>query len=110
MLLVFGLAVGASDAVPEGEVLAIVVIEVEMVDGVMSGRVDDVGVELVLAVVNQDRPQVNGAKHTQVNVLLHGYAEDKDVVGDRLEVAVQEVEGVGGVWCGDDPLVVGLIA
>lgn len=109
MLLVFGLAVGTSDAVPEGEVLAIVVVEVKMVDGVMGGRIDDIGVELVFAVVDQDRPQVDGAKHAQVDVLLHGYAEDKDMVRNRLEVAVQEVESVGGVWCRDDPLVVGLI-
>lgn len=82
VLLVLWLAVRASNTVPEGEILAIVVVEVEMVDGMVSGRVDDVAVELVLAVMDQDGPHIDGGKHGEIDVSLHWAAEDKDVVRD----------------------------
>ena len=57
--LVVGLPVASSKAVPEGCVLSVVVVEVQVVHGVAGGTVDDGRVVRVLAVVDQDSPDVD---------------------------------------------------
>ena len=54
-----GLAIAASEAVPDGGVLAKVVVEVEVVGGVTGSAVNDRVVGNVLAVVDQDCPEVD---------------------------------------------------
>ena len=107
--LLVGLAVAATQTVPEGGELAVVVVEVEMVHGVAGGAVDDGAVGDVLAVVDEDGPEVDEAEEEDVGELLQREDEGEDVVGDALRPAVERVEGVRGEGAGHDPLVVRLV-
>lgn len=103
------LAVAAAQAVPEGGVLAVVVVEGQVVDAVAGGAVDDGVVRHELAVVDQDGPEVDKDEQEDVAHLLQGEEQGEDVVGEGLGEAVERVEGVGGVRGGHDPLVVRLV-
>lgn len=101
--------VRTSQAVPQCEVLAVVVVEVQVMHRVVCSTVDHCGLDDHLAIVDQHRPKVDQHKHGQVDVLLHREHEHKDVVGHRLQVPVHGMESVGRVRSRDDPLVVGLL-
>jgi hypothetical protein len=64
--LVVGLAVAATETIPEGGELSVVVVEVQMVHGVASGTVDDRAVGDVFTVVDHDGPDVD--EHEKSNV------------------------------------------
>lgn len=70
------------------------------------GAVDDGAVGHVLAVVDEDGPDVDEDEQGDVGELLEREEEGEDVVGERLGEAVDRVEGVGGEGAGHDPLVV----
>ena len=76
--------VGASDAIPQGEVLSIVVVEEEMVVCVVRRAIDDFfqhAWDPVVPVVNGDGPYVNKDIEDQVEHLVQGEEERVDVVG-----------------------------
>ena len=76
---------------------------------VAGGAVDDGRVGDVLAVVDEDGPDVDEGEEGDVGELLQREQEREDVVGQALREAVQRVEGVAGEGRGHDPLVVRLV-
>lgn len=102
-------SVGAPQAVPQCEVLAVVVVEEEVVVGVVGRAVDDVrqaGGDAIVAVVNGDGPDVDEDVQGQVEHLVEGEEEGVDVVREPLQEAVHRMEGVAGEGGGDLPQVV----
>lgn len=102
-------SVGAPQAVPQCEVLAVVVVEEEVVVGVVGRAVDDVrqaGGDAIVAVVNGDGPDVDEDVQGQVEHLVEGEEEGVDVVWEPLQEAVHRMEGVAGEGGGDLPHVV----
>lgn len=73
------------------------------------GAVDDGTVGNVLTVVDHDGPDVDEGEEGHVGEFLQGEEEGEEVVGQRLREAVERVEGVRGVGCGNDPFVVRLV-
>jgi hypothetical protein len=56
-----------------------------------------------------DGPQLDKAKGAQVQPGIHGAEVGKDVDGQGLKVAIEGMEGKGGVGRAYLPLVVGLV-
>lgn len=79
--LVVGLAVAATEAVPEGGELTVVVVEVQMVHGVAGGTVDDRAVGDIFTIVDHDGPDVDEHEKSNVGELLQREEEREDVVG-----------------------------
>lgn len=103
------MSVGAPQPVPQREVLAVVVVEEEVVVGVVGRAVDHArqGVgDPVVPVVDGDGPDVDEDVEDQVEHLVQGEEEGVDVVGQPLQEAVHRVEGVAGEGRGDLPQVV----
>lgn len=98
--------VGASHAVPQGEVLAVIVVEEEVVVGVVSGAVDEtrqsVG-DAIVTVVDGDGPNVDKNVQGQVKQLVEGEEEGIDVVRESLHEAVYWMKGMAGKWRWDLP-------
>lgn len=80
-----------------------------MVHGVAGRTVHDGAVGDVLAIMNEDGPQVDKSEQEDVGKLLQGEDEGEDVVRDTLRPAIERVEGVRGVRAGHDPFVVRLV-
>lgn len=74
-----------------------------------SGAVDDRAVRDVLAIMNEDSPQVDETEEEDVGDLLQRKEEGKDVVRHALGPAVKRVKGVGSEGRGHNPLVVWLV-
>lgn len=107
-----GALVGAPNLVPEGEVLPIVVVKVQVVVSVVSRAVDDVLQEArdaVVTIVNGDGPDIDKDVEAQVGDFVQGEEEGVDVVGQALHEAIDRVEGVAGEGRRDLPQVVGLV-
>lgn len=106
------MSVGTSQAVPQSEVLAIIVVEEEVVVGVVSWAVDDtrqtVG-DAIVTVVDRDGPDVDEDVECQIEHLVKGEEEGVDVVRESLHEAVDWVEGMAGEGSGDLPQVVGFV-
>lgn len=101
--------VGASQAVPQREVLAVIVLEEEVVVRVVSRAVDGTrqsAGDAVVAVVDRDGPDVDENVEGQVEHLVEGEEEGVDVVREALHEAVDRVKGVAGKGTGDLPEVV----
>ncbi len=103
------LPVATAEPVPEGGVLAVVVVERKVMDRVARGAVDERAVGHVLAVVDHDGPDVDEDEERDVGKLLQREQEGEDVVGHRLGVAVERVERVRGERRRHDPAVVRLV-
>lgn len=73
------------------------------------GTIDDGAVRHVLAVVDEDGPQVNKPEEEDIGNLLQRENKREDVVGHALGPAVERVESVRGKGRGHDPLVVRLV-
>lgn len=73
------------------------------------GTIDDRAVRDVLAIMNEDSPQVDETEEEDVGDLLQREDEGEDVVGHALGPAVERVEGVGSERRGHNPLVVRLV-
>ena len=71
--------------------------------------IDNRGVSDVLAVVDEDGPDLDEEEEGQVCEFLQREDEGEDVVGDALGPAVDGVEGDGGVRGRHDPFVVGFV-
>lgn len=98
--------VGASQAVPQSEVLAVIVVEEEVVVSVVSRAVDDIrqtSGDAVVAVVDRNSPDVDEDVQGQVENLVEGEEEGVDVVWESLHEAVDWMKGVAGKRRGDLP-------
>lgn len=80
-----------------------------MVKAVASGTVDERVVGDVLAIVNQNGPDLDEDEKQDIGPLLKGEQKGVDVVRQRLGPTVDGVEGNGGVGGGHDPFVVSLV-
>ena len=107
--LLVRLAVAASDTVPQRGVLAVVEIKVEMMHRVACSTIKDGAVGDILAIVDQDGPDLHEDEEAQVSELLEREQKWKQVIWCTLEEAVDGVEGHGGVRGWHDPLVVRLM-
>eukprot|EP00053_Salpingoeca_punica_P016287 m.153127 g.153127 ORF g.153127 m.153127 type:complete len:383 (-) comp16931_c0_seq2:181-1329(-) len=103
---------GAKDAIPQREVLAVVVVEEEVVVRVV-GRAVDNGLEAVrhavVAVVDRGAPQVDNHKEHEVEALVQREDKRVEVVGRALGKAINRVEGMRGKGRRDLPQVVRLV-
>lgn len=107
-----GALVGSTNLVPEGEVLPVVVVKVEVVVGVVGRAVDDVPQQLgdaIVTVVDGDGPDVDEDVEAQVGDFVQGEEEGVDVVGQALHEAIHGVEGMAGEGRRDLPEVVGFV-
>jgi hypothetical protein len=107
--LVVWLSVASTKAVPQCRVLAVVVVEVKMMDGVARSTIDESGVVRILAIVDQDSPDVDKDEKGDGCDFGHGKQEGKYVVGQSLSIAVEWVESVRRKGSRHDPLVVRLM-
>lgn len=107
--LFVGLPVATTQTVPEGSKLSVVVVEVQVMHGVASSSVDHRAVGYILAIMDQDSPEVNESKEEDVGELLEREDEREQVVGHTLGPAIQRVESMRGVRARHDPLVVRLV-
>lgn len=101
--------VRASEAIPQREILTVVIVKEQMVIGMMRSSVDEFlqqPGDPVVAVVNGDGPHVNKHVEAQVEYLVQGEEERVDVVGQSLKKAVYGVESVAGERSRDLPDVV----
>lgn len=80
-----------------------------MVNCVASGTVDDGRVVGILAVMDQDCPDVDEDEEGDVGELGEREDEGEDVVGEALCISICGVEGVRGEGSRHDPLVVWLV-
>ena len=99
-----GVLVRPTNAVPQGEVLAVVDIEAEVVVRVVGRPVDHLlqwTGHAVGAVVDGHGPDVDKDVEGQVEHLVQGEEEGVDMVGQARQEAVQRVEGVAGERRGD---------
>jgi len=89
--------VGAAQTIPQRRVLSVVVIEVEMMDGMIGCTVDD-GHQLfgnhVVAVVDGDGPKVDDKVEAQPHQFVEGEQEDVDVVWKTLDQIIHRMKGV----------------
>lgn len=107
-----GALVGSTNLVPQGEVLPVVVVKVEVVVGVVGRAVDDVpqqSGDAIVAVVDGDGPDVDEDVEAQVGDFVQGEEEGVDVVGQALHEAIHGVEGMAGEGRCDLPEVVGFV-
>lgn len=91
VVLCLGSAVGATHSVANGKVLAVVAGEEEVVQGVVRGTVDDFFEWRVadhVRVVDQDAPEVDKDKEADGDDAVEREDKGKDVVRERLEVAI----------------------
>jgi hypothetical protein len=107
--LIVGPPVAATEAVPERGELAVIVVEVQVVHCVAGGAVDDGRVVRILAIVNQDSPDVDEDEEGDVGPLGEREQKGEYVVGKTLCVAVCRVKSVRGEGSRHDPLVVWLM-
>lgn len=105
-------AVRSADAVPQREVLPEIVVEEQVVDGMVGRSVDD-GLERVghdvVAVVDGRRPEVDDHVQAQVHELVQREQEHVQVVRSALQESVDRVESVARKWRRYLPLVVRLV-
>lgn len=107
--LLLGLAVAATQAVPKGEVLAVVVVEGQVVNTVAGSTVDDRVVGDILTIMDHDGPEVDKDKKEQICPLLKWEKDWENMVGKALQPTVNGVEGVRGVGRRHNPLVMRLV-
>lgn len=101
--------VGASQAVPQCEVLAVVVVKEEVVVSVVSWAVNDScqsAGDTVVGVVDGDGPDVDENIQDQVEHFVEWEKEGVDVVWDSLHEAIYRMKGMTGKRRGDLPYVV----
>ena len=100
--------VGTADTVPDGGVLAIVIAELNVVDGVVTSAVEERASKVHL-IVNADSPAVDAEEEGKEQPIVDGEQVDGDVVGDALAETVHGVESVAAKGGGVAIRVVGLV-
>lgn len=103
------LAIAASKSVPQGCVLSVIVVEVQMVHGVARSAVDDGAICDIFTVVNHDCPEIDKDKQYNVGPLLEREDERKYVVRNTLSPTIHGMEGVRCIRRRHDPFVVRLV-
>lgn len=101
--------VRSTEAVPQSEILTVVIVEEQVVIGVMCSSVDEFlqqPWDPVVTIVNGDGPYVNKHIKAQVEYLVQRKEERVNVVGESLKEAVDGVESVAGKGSRDLPDVV----
>lgn len=101
--------ISTTNTVPNRGVLSVVVVKLNMVDGVVTGRVDQPSLSKIDLVVDHHRPAVDNDEHAQEDHIVHGNEINSNVVRNTLTEAVDGVEGVAAKWCGVTIGVVGLV-
>lgn len=99
----------ASEAIPQREILTIVIIKEQMVIGVVRSSIDEPlqqPWDPVVTIMNGDGPYINKHIEAQVEYLVQGEEERVDVVGQSLKKAIYRVESVAGERSRDLPDVV----
>lgn len=102
-------SVGASQAVPQCEVLAVIVVEEEVMVSVVCWAINDADQgagNSVVAIMYRDSPDVDENIETQVQHLVEREEEGVDVVREPLQESVHWVEGVARKGSWDFPYVV----
>ncbi|KAM3073416.1 hypothetical protein ACMFMF_006622 [Clarireedia jacksonii] len=107
--LLIWLSIAAPQAIPKSRVLSVVIVEVQMMHGMARGAVENWAIGYILTVVDEDGPDLYEGEEAQVGEFLKGEDEGEDVVGERLQEAVDGVECDGGVGSGHNPFVVRLM-
>lgn len=103
------LAIAAAQAVPERGVLAVVIVEGQVVDAVTGGAVHHRVIRNEFAIVDQNGPNIDKHKERNISQLLKREQEREGVVGDGLSKSIKRVEGMRGKRRGHDPFVVRLV-
>lgn len=101
--------VRSSQPIPQREILTVVIVEKQMVIGVMCSSIDEFlhhPWDPVVTIVNGNGPYINKHIEAQVEYLMQGEEEGVDVVGQTLKKAVDRVESVAGERSRDLPDVV----
>lgn len=104
-----GFAIATTQTIPQGSELPVVVVEVEVMHGMTSGSVHNRAVGDILAIMNEDSPEVDEGKEEDIGHFLQGEEEGEHMVWHTLGPAVQGVESVGGVRARHDPFVMRLV-
>lgn len=107
--LLIGFAVATTQTIPQSSELAVVVVEVEVMHSVTGGSVHNRAVGDVLAIMDENSPEVDEAKKKDIGHFLQREEEGENVVWNTLGPAVQGVESVGGERARHDPFVVRLV-
>lgn len=84
-------------------------LEVQVVSCVARRAVDDRVVGHVLAVVDQDRPQVDKQEGAHEDELVHREENRIDVIRHRLSETIKRMERIRSIRARHDPLVVRLV-
>lgn len=99
-------SVRVAQSVPQGGKLAVVVVEVQVVNSVASSSVHHRVIGNIVSVVDHDGPEVDKGEQQQVRHLVQRQEHRIQVVWQRLREAVHRMEGVGSKWSANNPLVV----
>lgn len=84
----------ATDAIPERRVLAIVVVEVQVMNGMAGCSIDDRVVGEVLSVMDEDGPKDDKYEEHEERKLVHREYERKYVIREGLCPTIRGVEGI----------------
>lgn len=103
------LPVAATQSVPQSGELTVVVVEIQVVHSVAGSTIDDGAVRHVLAVVDQDGPDLDEGEEQNVGELLQREDEREKVIRDALCIAVKRVESMRSIRSRHDPFVVRLV-
>lgn len=101
--------VATANTVPQCGKLPIIVVEVEVMHRVAGSAVDDGRVGDVLAIMDEDCPQIDEDEEGDVSKLLEWEDKWKDVIGKGLRKAVQGMKGMRGKGRRHDPSMMWLV-
>lgn len=102
----WGVPVGASQTVPQCEILSVIVVEEQVVVSVVSRAVDDsrqTTGNTVVAIMDRNGPDVDKNIQHQVEYLVKGEKEGVDVVWESLQETIYWMKGMTGKGCRDLP-------
>lgn len=91
-----GVLVGTEEAIAPGEVLTVVVLEIAMVNVVVSSTVDELPISEGNAIVNRGGPDGDGNEQDEMSQLVHGDDVRTEPIRPRLCPRIQGVEGKSG--------------
>jgi len=102
-------SMSSAPSVPEGKILSIVVIEIAVMDCVMIGSIDDGTHVKSFSIMDRYRPYTDEDEKSQIQEFVEGEYEGEHVVWERLEESISGMESISGIWCWDNPSVVGFV-
>lgn len=105
----YGVLVSTEETVAPGEVLAVIVLEIAVVDVVMSSAVDELPIHESDAIVDGGGPDSDGNEQNKMGEFVHGDDVGAEPVGPRLCPSVEGVEREGREGAGKDKGVMQLV-